>query len=442
MLLAMLGAALAHTRSLVSPAVIWLTMWTMSFMLTAAWGSLYIIDPTVLILLFLGVIAFAIGCVAPLPGFTNNGYQRNAGGIGDVVKSANWIILACLVVSFVGAVIQSRHFGGGVFNVSSLQQAASRASDAVSSIYRGEQASPLGGRIGFAALQMGAVLSGLSLAAKHRQKTLSIIMALGLVVVALIYTSTTTTRSYTIIPMLWAFAGFAASKVVLGRERDINSLPFIGSSAVVLAVLVVFTLGFQIARTGEFRVSQFGRAAEHMRPWVAGSIPSLSGNYAAWDREVSIGQEFVGALGKIVGARESSQRGAQTTGNNMVPIGNGARANAATLFITLIRSFGEIGTVFAAFAIGVGSNWAYQSARRGSPFAWAFYPGIIVMIVWSPNTWFFSYGSRVLTIVGLLVVVIIAGALARATVAQFTGKRGRSIPRPPRVAGPLGDIKG
>lgn len=405
-LLSMMVATAISFRSLATPSFIWLFMWTFSFTVTAIFGSVYNIDERPLIIAFLSICAFWLGAFIASKGKPRT--RNNLADLNFIVTNVLLIQAALLAIGFIGAVSQSLHFGGGLLRASSLQQAAAAASDTAASIYRGEQATPLIGRIGFAALQVGAAVTGLSLAIKHKHAVASRLLGLGFLFIAVMYTSISTTRGFTVIPILWCGCCYIASKVFYNRERDLSSPRFILSGAGIFFSLVFFVLGMQVARSGEFRPSQFSAAAEHMRPWVAGSIPSLSGNYSAWDREISAGAEFFGAIGKLANVESSTTRGAKTTGSDMVPIGAGARANAPTIFIALIRSFGDYGCVIASLIVGALSGFTYLQLRHQSSLAWAIYSSILAFVIWSPNVWFFGYGSRALTLVGLLALVALA----------------------------------
>lgn len=103
-----------------------------------------------------------------------------------------------------------------------------------------------------------------------------------------------------------------------------------------------------------------------------------------------------------------------------IDIGDWRDGNASTALRVMVNDFGLIGCGIFLFTWGVISAFLVQKTREGSLYWAALLAYDIASVVWSPNQWYFVYGSRVLApIVVLTYLAIMSDRRQRKSARHF-----------------------
>jgi oligosaccharide repeat unit polymerase len=144
---------------------------------------------------------------------------------------------------------------------------------------------------------------------------------------------------------------------------------------------------------GTLSLNQIGKTFERLRLWVAGYIPAFNGwLWSSWNGHLTWGSSTFRFLSQLT----SNKAGALTEVGSDIYVGNYTYGNACTSLKGVVNDFGLVGCGIFLFVWGVLSRAVLTQARRGSIVWGVFFACDLAAIVWSPNAFFFMYGSRVL----------------------------------------------
>lgn len=396
------------TGSLLTPASLWSLGWLLLILFTTIFGSDYFYSYTMLIVILGFIISFVIGYIVMNSLLTGRGKLSQIKAYRSIpevypIPASSRIQIVFLSISMISLSIMLSKFGLNISMLSNFSSIANSASSNASMVYSGEVSLGMNETIGFAFLQAAFVLNGIDNAMNNRKKHRYLFFVV-IVFGSLLWSAVTTTRSYIVVPLVWWIAGFYAAKVY---RNDVDSLidsAFIRKLLLFIAVLVLVILFFQAVRMsgdeGEFNMSLL----EHMRPWIAGYVPALSVWYENnWSGDYQYGSNLFRPFLKIFGI-SIGENIRDTVG--LQYIGNGHYSNALTLVRALIYDFGIYGSLIFTFYFGLFSSYIYNKTHLGNKYAFVALVGIMTTIVWAPNYWFYSYGSRVLVLILLVCFIV------------------------------------
>lgn len=383
------------TQSLLAPAPLWNLMWFLSFATSAAFGRGFIFDDRALYLLAGVAASFNIGCFC--------GSAPSKATAAEVDTSARIplkLTLLCLAVSAGGLVSVSRDLGTSILSVNSLGSLLSLGQQNAAAIFRGEAA--LGGlsKLAFSVMQVGFALAGAQ-CRLSRSKGVGIVL-IGLTGVAFMWSTITTQRSYLLVPIVWWVGGYIAATCWTGAKVVAPRVLFRG--LVLVSALVVLVVWLRAVRTGGASATLDDSAFSASLPWLAGYLPAFS----VWHMNGAVVTEgevpgFFGGITGLIGTRETGQSG----GNQY--IGANSFSNAPTMMRDVFAVEGAPAAVLIVILLGALANVCYRRALIGRPGAAAAYAGMVALILWAPNAWFFSYGGRMLAWLLLIAAGLVAG---------------------------------
>lgn len=411
--LLLLCALLAHgSRSLTSPAVLFTSSWSLLVLFALVFGSVYTYSADALAAMGALIACFIAGCLLVSSSRAaphRTGPRPEGVPVEDRWRpkiSRNAILLGALVGLF-GAAVVSRTLGHSLLAFGSVGEFFAASQENAVSLYRGENAIPFVGKICFAVLQLACLASGAKLVLTKDQKIRWELIALGVAAVA--WTLVTTQRTYVLVPAVWWLSGYVAASTYVGGSRRLKPrsvlLAAVGATAFGAAILAV-----RLVRTGSSASSASG-LIDSSRPWLAGYIPAFSSTYSR-----STGESGSALTGLLQGVRALIGQGSDQLSGGYENIGNGDSSNAGTI----LRFFLAGGDVLTAgvylFALGCLCQFAYRRARNGYPLGAVAYAACIAGILWSPNSWFYGYGGRILAAIlaGGLVFVSMKRSMGRA----------------------------
>ena len=410
------GALLVHGhRSLAAPATLFTLSWALLVLFAVLFGGPYVFSPSALAVMSLLLASFVAGCLlvgAMAGGRPDTGEPRPVPTFEErwLPSIPRWAVLVCAAVGVVGAGIVSLSFGHSLLSFSSLTDLLGASQQNAVAIFRGENAIPFDGKLTFAILQLGCLLSGARFVFNSDRRQ---VWEMGsLAFAALLWSIVTTQRSYILVPAVWGLSGVVAAYVYAGGLRRVirpRSVVLTGFGAVVFGGLV---LALRLVRTGGAAAPAVAGHGllDSSRPWLAGYIPAFSSAYVqsvqstaghSWSALFS---GFVALVGK----------GSDQLSGGYQYIGNGDTSNAATILPFFIGGGGVFGAAIALFALGCACQFAYRRASHGSLTAALAYACAAAGILWSPNSWFYGYGGRLLTVIIAIALLLLAKWLPEA----------------------------
>ena len=389
-------------QSVLAPAPLWNLCWFLLFISGSVLGSDYNYDPTSVILLSIAALSFSLGCffvdVTPA---VNNVDRGNRLINLKIPTSLVWI---CAVVGFYGCVQLSRHLGTPLLNVRSIAELFDAGQQNAVLLFRGEAELTQSAKISFAALQIGHALAG----ARQRLSPTrgGTLAACGLVLVALLWNSVTTQRSYLLVPAVWFAAAYIAAATWQGARVLPTKVVYRAITAVVgLGVAVVFFRAIRV-NGSDAGLSSEGLASAKL--WVAGYIPTFSAWYARGMD--GVGQSY-GLLNGVLGILGG--KGDPTGLGGYEDIGGGATSNAPTMMHSTFILAGTGWALMIMLLLGMVAQVVYLRAFAGDLVGGALYVGVVAGILWSINAWFFGYGGRVLAYIGIILAASFVAARIR-----------------------------
>lgn len=403
LLISIFAIILIITKDKATPISIWFIAWITLFSCAYIFGAPYSYTFSTLWLLTLGCIAFGFGGVIAYTVKINSS-MRLQPLIYDTLflKITPRVQIIAVLLGVFGAINLSIRLGSSLLSTSSLSQVFDSASSNISQLYTGETVlSPLA-NISFSFIQLGFLVSGAHAARFGLSSKRSILLFAAIFLTAILWTSITTTRSYFIVSMVWWVSAYYSTKVLYNRIQDILSVKPLIIALLTMLLLIVLIVSFQTIRLGN-EAGKITDTFEHMRPWIAGYIPALSVWISEnWNGEHTYGLNLVRPPLKIIGVRV----GESLSGSVFpIEIGNLQQSNALTIYRVLFYDFGYIGCLIFTFTLGFLSSIGYRLCALGSLPAWAALVSLTALIIWSPNYWFYNYGSRI-----LVLIIILAGA--------------------------------
>ena len=403
--------------NLSSPVKIWLVSWGSIWLANGIFGGVYITTVSVGVYVFIGVAVFVLGAIvggaaSPIVRIVDSG-PPSPSWMEALKRGENFRRLAnigSLVGGTLALEVGVRQMGGRgvlpiilggrdvIFESMRVGKASLTEGDAFSV--------PLGVTLATLALSCSAILIGLQLGVatpgmRRRSRVLSV-TALG--AYAFVMSVTTGVRSFLLVgALLLAFTWLAARVACSGGENVITGrvVSVLGGG---VAVFFVWTVVVQSARLKDVGLQYVGETLEHLRPWVAGYLPALSG----WYEDIPSDHPLTGgrllARGVLTVLGLDGGEGVDTR-IGFEEISSGVYSNAMTIFRLLWTDFGVAGGALACFVFGFTAQRVYRSAiNRGG--AWIVVLGCYyVAIFFSINYWFFAYGARVYGAFAALLVV-------------------------------------
>ena len=396
--LALFGFSAAGVRSVLAPAPLWNLMWFAAFITSACFGQGFIFDSRAMYSLAAVAAAFNAGCLLASRPVATKEQERDLELRHGRIPAL--LILLCLVGSCVGLVAVSKDLGTPVFQVDSFGSLLALGQQNAQAIFRGEVSLGSLSKAGFAVMQVGFALAGAQWRL-GRSKGLTVIVV-GLLAVSFLWSSVTTQRSYLLVPVIWFVAGYIAAATWTGSR--VVAPKVIARALAILGGLVFLVVWLRAVRTGGSSASLDASAFESSLPWLAGYLPAFSVWFARGggitDGEVP---GLLGGVTGLVGSREDAQSG----GNEY--IGNFAYSNAPTMMRDVFAVDGTIVALLIVITMGFIAQQLYCRALEGRLVPAAGYAGVVAMVLWAPNAWFYSYGGRVLALGALLGLAVIAG---------------------------------
>ncbi|ACB97440.1 O-antigen polymerase [Beijerinckia indica] len=273
------------------------------------------------------------------------------------------------------------------------------------------------GKIAFAMPQAAIVLVGVcSVIGRYQWMRRAILVIVSLFPL-FVLTFVSTIRSPVFMSLLLLVSGIIAGQTLLGTERSIFSKRNTIAATVLVFGLVSMMAFLQSIRLGDFNFSQIGETLEHMRIWFAGYIPAFHGWYwNYWSGDLAYGNNTFKFLAGLITGGGSYLDTVQSN----IDIGDWRDGNASTALRVMVNDFGLIGCGIFLFTWGVISAFLVQKTREGSLYWAALLAYDIASVVWSPNQWYFVYGSRVLApIVVLTYLAIMSDRRQRKSARHF-----------------------
>jgi len=378
-------------------------VWGISFALTAIFGGVFVVDAEAA-LVMLVIFAMPLGevlTVALSGKFVLTTQQKSIRllKIRILQKRSGTIQWICIAISFSGALYLAKTFGTPLFKVGSFGDLAEIGRMNARGIFRGELEIPFFAKIAFMFLQFGVILSGFSCASQSGRKKYT--WTVLLFFTAILWTLITTQRSYFVACAVWWVGAYLTAKVYVGEERRVLKPRVILAVLAAAIVLPIMIVSVRSIRTGNSLSSNLGQAFESSRAWFAGYIPGFSAWYTHWNHQLDFGGSLFGGIVSILSLGQVGDSGASEAG--FYAIGAGATTNALTLLRFVIGSFGVIGGALLLILFAFLARYTYDRCRAGSLTAAAMLPAIFVTIIWSPNSWFFGYGSRLIAVLLCLI---------------------------------------
>ncbi|QRY41910.1 oligosaccharide repeat unit polymerase [Microbacterium hominis] len=418
-LLAILSAH--RSQSWLAPAPVWNLCWAALFAMTAALGYGFYFPTTPVAALVLLAATYNV------PAFVLNSAVTPRGTPEQDERSRRyappaWLLLVTAAIGFLGLVKLGQDLGTSLFSLRSLDQLFSLGQQNAVTIFRGEASFSFVVNITFAVLQLGGALAGVRIALRPTSRT--VWATLPIFLIAFLWSSVTTQRSYLLVPVVWFAAGYIAAEVWKGK-RSLPSRAIVSAAAggAVMLLLIVF---LRAVRTGGTSAELSEQAFAPTRLWLAGYVPTFS---AWYEQSESTGLSFglfngvVALVQPLLGGRSVDDSG----DGNFYYIGEGLTSNAGTIMMRIVGTGGLAWGALTVLTLGLIAQVVYRRAARGSATAAALYVGVIAFTLWSTNAWFLGYGGRVLALAGLLAMAWLAGSALR----RERNKLGASTPVPP-----------
>lgn len=414
---ALFAVSAQRGNSVLAPAPLWNLNWAVLFLAAAVFGRNYVYDTNSVVLLALAVAVFnvpaflfSVGRRVADPSDTST-YRR--------IMPPTWALWVCIIGAFLGLVELSRDLGTSLASIRSLVDLFNAGQSNAVLLYTNEASLSLPAKVGFALLQVGFALAGVRLRLRIDRSTWVAVAVL--LVNALLWSSLTTQRSYLLVPIVWLVGGYIGAAVASQREAiNARLVLFTAAGIAVLAVAVVFLRSIRLGGSG---ASLSGGAFASAQVWIAGYIPTFSAWHAsAGDLGASFNpSNLLLGLTALVGAGGSSASGSDTSAYES--IGAGATSNAPTLMKTVFLVGGTGWAIIIVVLLGAIAQVSYLFAQRQNRVAAAIYVGMVAMIFWSTNGWFFGYGGRVMALVLLLLSVIPLAVATRSSATRPANKQ-------------------
>lgn len=391
---------LARNRT-ASPLILWLCVWSVAFLFLASLGDAFYYPRAVEHTIFAYVATFSITCAL-------------AGGLSKTKRSQNRITGSASLLYFIFAT-QMCGILSFAFLASSLGFRASTITNLVEftgaaqrnqvAIYNNwsltEDGIPLITKIFNAIFQSGFIIYFFYRGAGWRPSGYAALYPIIAFLTALSFSAITTVRIFFLVPAILSVASFLAGAAYNAREQELFRPRYVIAAISILFSLLFLTILFQTVRLGD-RTYGLEYTLNHMRPWVAGYIPAFGLWLSEPSQSNTFGQLF---LRGILAPMGLAQGEGLTERLELISLGNGQTTNASTLFRVVVGDWGKLGAVLFTALLGVISGICYRATKNGSPLGATFLVGVIAAILWSPNYWFFGYGSRVLAISLALIVL-------------------------------------
>lgn len=418
----LLFALSAHRyQSWLAPTPLWNLCWAALFAATAFLGHGFDYPPGPVSVLALLAAAYNI------PGFLlNSSITRTAEAKSGAQIAAFtppiWLVLAAGLIGAIGLVRLGQELGTSVLSIRSFDQLFSAGQTNATAIFRGEARLSFIVNVTFSALQLGAALAGARIAIKPTKR--AVVAAGVLLVIAFLWSSITTQRSYILVPIVWFAAAYVASLVWMGRRKIPGRAVFwsaVGGGALVLAIVFL-----RAVRTNGMDAGFSEATFAPTRLWLAGYIPT----FAAWYKQAEESGLSFGLFNGIVALAQPllGIRGADDGGeSNYYSIGSGLTSNAGTSMMRIVGDGGMVWGLLTVLTLATIAHVVYVRAARGGPVAAATYIGVVAFTLWSTNAWFLGYGGRVLALIGLMVLAGMAGRRLKRKLANL--ERPRKKPR-------------
>lgn len=395
-------ALLLHgTRSISAPATLFTFAWSLLILFAVLFGSPYAYTTRGLAIMSMLLLCFIAGCllvsaVSPVAHVPRSTYESRY--VPSIPRLA---VLVGALLGAAGAVIVSASFGNSLLDIGSLSELLTASESNAVSIFRGESAIPFAGKLCFSALQLASLLSGARFVLSANQRHVWELASLA--GAALLWSLVTTQRSYLLVPAIWWLSGLLAAYAYGGAQRRplrfrslaLGAFGTLGFGAVVLVLRLV--------RTGSVETGSSSGLLESSRPWLAGYIPAFSSSVsgdASSDQPPSLS-----AL--LLGVRALLGQGSDELSGGYAYIGNGDFSNAATALRFFVLAGGLVGGGILLVLVGCASQVAYRRARAGSELGAVAYASIAAGILWSPNSWFYGYGGRLLVVIVAVGLVVL-----------------------------------
>ncbi|MFG1212142.1 O-antigen polymerase [Xanthobacter flavus] len=372
-----------------TPLSMWLLSWTALYALSMIFGSVYDYTLAGLSSMLFLIFAYAFGgiCAVQLLGIRKFKLEAPV----KALRAPIWIEPICILAGLYGAFqLRSGFAEAGVGSGDFLSSAAANAA----ALYSGQYVLPTTANIGYAMLMAGAYFSVLRFAVRRQSKLGAAFLAL-IVLTAMLWTFTTTTRIYTAMVVIWALCSFLAASVINGTPISLFNRKIVLRGLAVLAPLVFFILLVQSIRLNKGGVGDLSDAFDHMRPWIGGTISAYSVWLdQTWDDDLSFGSYLFRAPLKMLGVETQDRF-------EILRIGNGQYSNATTMLRAVIQDFGIFNGALVLFALGFLSVKSYKDTLRGSYIGSVFLVVFYAIALFASNNWIFLYGSRIYAVIAM-----------------------------------------
>jgi oligosaccharide repeat unit polymerase len=202
----------------------------------------------------------------------------------------------------------------------------------------------------------------------------------------------TTIRSLMVIPILMMFGSWIAGLALRGRDRSIFEAGRLIKIGGVVCLMLVIVLYLQGVREGDYTFSRFDKTIVRMRLWAAGYEPALVAYVTrVWDHRMEWGGSSFRVVTSLFGADDTKI----VYGTGALDIGMNETSNAMTALRFILDDWGIVGSViFCAFWGGV-TGLSSEACRAGKLWVSPLLGLLISVAIFSPNSWFLNYGTRV-----------------------------------------------
>jgi oligosaccharide repeat unit polymerase len=367
--------------------VLWSLVWGMLFLLNGVFGRPFVQSALTDILVFVFVISFLLGHKFAV---IQDGPIRDRSAI--LLPKIGIFVIFCSVVGMISPYELYKH-GPGDANIQNFSSYAGTAQEVNGDVRTGLVEQTLTGKIAFSASQAGLIIVGTFAAMGRYPRRKRVFLTTVAAAPLIVFTVVSTIRSALFMAVLLLVVGSISGLTALGRERTLFSTKRMVGVTSLVATMALVMFFFQSIRMGDLTFSRSAKTLEHLRIWIAGYIPALnSWLWGAWDHRLTFGASSFRFLKAMIQGNTSYLA---TFQSNMY-IGNHVYGNASTMLRTNINDFGLIGCGVFMFFWGAISRFLVSKTRQGSAIFALLFTCDLAAIVWSPNAWFFMYGSRLM----------------------------------------------
>lgn len=386
-LLAVFAIFYASSSVIKIDKLVWCISWTAMFLLNGIFGGVYVQSWLMDSYVFACVVAFLLGGIFDVREYSS--YINNKS-----VVNVKFVILAVVIYSAFGifsSYDMASQSKSGIDSYLDADMYADTVRELNSDLRQGQLEQGILGKIFYALPQAALIISGLCLGIFEIKKKYRYLMFAVPVAPFVLFSIVSSLRSAIFMAIFIFLSSYLSGLVFKGDEKRVFNIRSAGIFIASVFVFVFVMIYFQSIRLGDYNFDDVGATVAHLRPWVAGYMPSFGVWHGEqWDGELSYGASSFRWIANFF----RSNTGYADVVVSSVYLGNMQFGNASTVLRGFVNDFGLFGCWVFCFFWGYISSVLYQKTRRRNIYAAVFFSINIACIIWAPNQWFLSYGSR------------------------------------------------